>query len=452
MSLSYFNQGFKVFLSLSILDFFKHYLLLQPAEMQFYQSIISLPWSIKLLYGLVADNFPICGSTRKAYLLLSGLISFLSLLPLVFHPDPTNTFLKSPKVITACLTLNGMAGAFVDVIIDALMVQQSRKDPIYGSEDLNSYSWLWLSVGGASGCFLAAYLTQYLDPYYSFMICEIVCTLLAMVAFHLNDEIDQEASESYNQLMRKHNAEDASSFQRVAITGRLIWKNTKNKAIYQTLLYFLMIGVLVPSFGDVQYYFTLNVLHFSKFTFSLLNLLSFLSLFAGILLYNKFFKNFEIRTMLQMSIVFGLIGCTGGLVLVYRWNVDYLGVSDLAFVVVTSMLSGTFALAFSFLPTLVLFTKITPNHIEASMFALFTGVFNFSGNVAGPLVGSYVCKAMGVDSDHLDKMSSLLLIQMACLVVSFSYIFLVPRNSELNELQAQNIKESELEKANHSEL
>jgi hypothetical protein len=142
-----------------------------------------------------------------------------------------------------------------------------------------------------------------------------------------------------------------------------------------------MLGLLVPSFGDVNYYFSINVLHFSKFSISMLTLLSYISLMGGTLLYNKYFKDFEIRSLLQMSQLCSVMGALINLVLILRLNITVLGINDLSFVVLTSIISDTMSLAFSFLPTLVLFTKITPNHIEASVFALLTGVFNFSNNV-----------------------------------------------------------------------
>jgi hypothetical protein len=98
------------------------------------------------------------------------------------------------------------------------------------------------------------------------------------------------------------------------------------------------------------------------------------------------------------------------LILVLRLNVTLLGVSDLVFVILSSLVSDTMSLAFSLLPTLVLFTKITPTKIEASVFALLTGVSNFSNGVASPIVGSFVCRMVGVDSENLDKYSTLLMI------------------------------------------
>jgi BT1 family len=66
-----------------MLDLFKDYLHLEPAEMQVMSAIIAFPWCIKLLYGLIADNVPIFGSRRRSYLIINGLLAFVCLLPLI---------------------------------------------------------------------------------------------------------------------------------------------------------------------------------------------------------------------------------------------------------------------------------------------------------------------------------------------------------------------------------
>ena len=112
-----------------------------------------------------------------------------------------------------------------------------------------------------------------------------------------------------------------------------------------------------------------------------------------------------------------------------------MGISDIAFVISTGIVSDTMSLAFSFLPTVVLFTKITPHKVEATVFACLTGAFNFSNGVGGPLLGSIVCKAFGVDSQHLDRYYELILVQIFAVALTFFYIKLVPKNEDIEILQ-----------------
>ena len=73
------NHGLWSVAVLSCQDLFKTYLKLDPGQMTVYMSIIHIPWSIKIVYGLLSDNVPIAGSNRKSYIILMGIIQFAAL-------------------------------------------------------------------------------------------------------------------------------------------------------------------------------------------------------------------------------------------------------------------------------------------------------------------------------------------------------------------------------------
>lgn len=101
---------------MAVKDLFKDYLKLEPDYTQFLNSIISIPWTCKILYGLIADNFPIMGSRRRSYIILNGLTLAFVLLTLAFNLTGNEIF------ITFLLFINSINTAFVDVVVDALMV------------------------------------------------------------------------------------------------------------------------------------------------------------------------------------------------------------------------------------------------------------------------------------------------------------------------------------------
>ena len=83
-------------------------------------SLISLPWSLKILYGLISDNVPICGTRRKSWLIIMGVVEFISLIILFF------TLPEDPLIVTLLLMVASMAIAFINVVSNAIMVIQSR--------------------------------------------------------------------------------------------------------------------------------------------------------------------------------------------------------------------------------------------------------------------------------------------------------------------------------------
>eukprot|EP00351_Strombidinopsis_sp_SopsisLIS2011_P000519 CAMPEP_0116871188 /NCGR_PEP_ID=MMETSP0463-20121206/1423_1 /TAXON_ID=181622 /ORGANISM="Strombidinopsis sp, Strain SopsisLIS2011" /LENGTH=99 /DNA_ID=CAMNT_0004509129 /DNA_START=151 /DNA_END=450 /DNA_ORIENTATION=+ len=98
------------------MDLFKNYYNLEPTLVQYLLSIILIPWSIKILWGVMADTVEICGSRKKSWLVINGIVQFTLLMVL------TGFTIQNYKVTTFILTMVMAAGAFMDVIVDALMV------------------------------------------------------------------------------------------------------------------------------------------------------------------------------------------------------------------------------------------------------------------------------------------------------------------------------------------
>jgi hypothetical protein len=117
INVQYFLSGFRIYLELSLSDLFKNYLDIEPALAQTLISIITIPWSFKILYGIVSDNLPIFGSRKRSYYIINSGIAILVLMPLL---DPY--WITSAYIITVLLCILNLNLAFNDVISDALMV------------------------------------------------------------------------------------------------------------------------------------------------------------------------------------------------------------------------------------------------------------------------------------------------------------------------------------------
>lgn len=83
--------------------------------MTLYMSIIHIPWSIKILYGLISDNVPIAGTRRKSYIILMGLLQFFALISIYFLHE------TSALLVAIFLTTAALSEAFVNVVTDAIM-------------------------------------------------------------------------------------------------------------------------------------------------------------------------------------------------------------------------------------------------------------------------------------------------------------------------------------------
>lgn len=100
-------------------------------------------------------------------------------------------------------------------------------------------------------------------------------------------------------------------------------------------------------------------------------------------------KRVEVRTILFFNVCIGILGAFLAYAFAMRWNLSC-GINDLAFLFFTNVVFGTVSIAFSTLPIMALFAKITPRRIEGTMFAFLTGTSNLDGGVIQPMMGAWI--------------------------------------------------------------
>lgn len=79
-------------------------------------SYITLPWAPKLFYGIIADTFPICKSRKRSYIVVMGGLQFAAALIVALLPE------ASAALVCSCGVMIYLAQAFMDVVVDGLMV------------------------------------------------------------------------------------------------------------------------------------------------------------------------------------------------------------------------------------------------------------------------------------------------------------------------------------------
>ena len=210
--------------------------------MQYIRSILVIPWTLKIGYGLIADNIPLFGSRRKNYIVLNGLLIFCSMFLLSLNLS------SSPSYLTLLLFLNSLACAFVDVVVDALMVIQCRLDPENGSNELQFLTWGMLSVGGIVGSLLSAFFTAYMDPRVAFFVCAFLGLVIAAIGVKMPMEVDGEGEEEEGE-------KSGGVLEDAKRNFREIKEAICIPEIYRTLIFLLLSGLLSPSFSSYEYYF-----------------------------------------------------------------------------------------------------------------------------------------------------------------------------------------------------
>ena len=121
---------------------------------------------------------------------------------------------------------------------------------------------------------------------------------------------------------------------------------------------------------------------------------------------------------------------------VRRWNIDYLGIPDFPYNIFLHMIGKATLLALMVVPMTCLLMKVIPKNIEASMFALVTGILKFSTDWAGDMIGGIYCNIFGVTTDNLSEFHWVIITKICTIVLGLILTqFLLPKNSEIMDLK-----------------
>ena len=165
----------------------KNYYVLEPSKTQFYVTLVWLPWSLKIIYGVLADSFAPCGSRKKSWIIIWGLVQTICC------ASAAMLKIETVQIFMTLIFLNAIAGCFMDVIVDSLMVMQARRDPKQGSQELQAIAWQITGVTAVFGGISGAYFTGFLTPYWCFGIYAGFGFFVFLSAFSITRELETES-------------------------------------------------------------------------------------------------------------------------------------------------------------------------------------------------------------------------------------------------------------------
>jgi folate/biopterin transporter len=395
---------------LAVSFFLKDDLGLSPAEVASMVGITMLPWTVKPLYGLISDGFPIFGYRRRPYLLLSSVLG-------IFAWVSMGSWVTTPFWAIAMIATGAVSLAFSDAIADALIVQRARLEPDADAGSLQSFSWIASSIGAIISAYLSGYLLEHFGARLVFEITAFLPLLVGISAFAIADYpmsnifivVPDPANSANNSLKPTSDGNLSRNSQ--------IWMSLKsnlvqlrqaftNKAIWLPAA-FLFCWQATPSADTAFFYFTTNELNFNP---EFLGTVKFVASWAGLIgvwMFQRFFKGVPTRKIFfWTTIISTLLGLTS-LLLVTHAN-RALGIDDRWFSLGDSLIL-TIAGRIAFMPVLVLAARLCPEGIEATLFALLMSVLNISALFSFQL-GAGLTYLLGVSESNFENLWLLVLI------------------------------------------
>jgi len=247
-----------------------------------------------------------------------------------------------------------------------------------GTQELQSLSWLCMSAAAIVGGLFGAYATGFVSPFLCFGILACFGLVVSICGCFMSPELELTGDVEAEQALAHEHDEGReqrprSCCQELSHNYRVVREALKTREMYRTILFFVIWGMVVPNYIEFMYFFKLDVVGFSQFTYSMLLLLGAVALTLGIVAYSLWLKGAEMQTLMLAGLLMSLVSTLCDLIFVLRLNLK-IGIPDIWFVAFSSTVTSSFIYAFIVLPPYVLIAKITPSHVEATVFAFASTV------------------------------------------------------------------------------
>jgi predicted MFS family arabinose efflux permease len=328
---------------------------LTAAQSGFFFAVIGLGWSIKPVYGLLSDFFPLAGYQRKGYLLLMSAVGAVSWLTLALCPPDY-------YVVLLVLTLCAATLAFCDVMADALMVEVGRPLGLTGS--FQSVQWASISLAFTLAQFGGGYLSAHATAQTTFLLaaCFPLVTLIGTLT------LVREPKTSIN----RESLRETGAALRQAARSRMVW----------IVAGFLFFWNFSPSLGTPLLYYETDVLRFSKVFIGGLGALGNAAGMLGAVLFFTYCREIPLDRLLVFAVALGVAATLG-----------FIGLIGPASAVVLFFLFGTIS-QITHLAVLDLAARSCPVRAAGTVFALLMSSLNV-GRTGSTFLGGWLYDRWG---------------------------------------------------------
>src|SRR5215510_11691984 len=338
------------------------------ASAAWFATILSLPWAIKPLYGLLTDFVPLAGSFRRSHLLLTTAVACAGLSALYFLPLGSD----SGTLLLTLLLLPAVAIAYSDVVTDALMIEVGQPRGLTGR--LQSIQWASIYTAtiftGVTGGALSQSGLQQLG----FLIAGISCAVSFFAVWLLVREPDRASAVPCTSLLGSSGPCAVVKFR----LGRALSEmgQTFREPGVLTIGVFLFFWNFNPFSSTVLYYYSTTNLHFSEQFVGTLTSWQAVGGVVGSILYGVFCRAMPVPWLIHGSIVTGILA-----------TLAYWGYRDPASAVLVSVLAGL-VYAIGSLVQLDLAARVCRPVTAGTTFALLMSLSNLSLSLSQGVGGS----------------------------------------------------------------
>lgn len=400
---------------------------------------LTLPWTIKMVFGELVDTVPILGSQRRIYVFLGAALVATGLVLLAGAAGQWITFATPDKIyiLASLLTVTGVV--LQDVVADAMSTEVvSRENPDGSPRDkaavdrdlgmVQVMGRLALSLGILSVAWLSGYLAQILS-YETVFLLGLIVPLISVTGALL---VRLETSESrptdwrllgggiafgavvtilgvtglpFNQELVFIISMTVVILMLLRVTAD-VNEETRKRIFYAAIVIFAFRAT--PGIGAGYQWFTIDRLGFDEAFFGVLQQIgAAIGLIAAWLLSDSITRQPVARVMLWLTILAAVLAIPN-LILVheaFHWSQETLGIGPRQIAILDAAAQSPL-IQVSMIPMLTLIAIYAPPAHRATWFALMASLMNLA-LVAGQLLTKYLNMIFTIQRGIYDALPAL---------------------------------------------
>jgi hypothetical protein len=437
----YFAYGALGIIDVSRDMWIKERLALTPAELAGIGVWLSLPWTIKMVFGQLVDSVPIFGSQRRSYILIGAVFTASGMLTLAGAAGGWIAFSRADHLYILGAMLIVVGTVIQDVVADAMSTEVVSRVDTAGSARpegevraelgmVQVLGRLALGIGILAVAGLSGWLAQYFARETVFLFGLVIPAISALGVLLIRSETSERRPIDWRilgggigfGLIVLAVALGGLPFAQelvfvlsmlivctmlVFVTRELDAK-TRRAILFASIIIFAFRAT--PSVGDGYFWWTLDVLKFDEAFYGSLRQTAAIIAIVAMWTFSKQLTEYSVTKVLFWLAVAGAIlslpniGLFFGL---HHWTEQTFGFGARAIAVIDAAAASPFA-QLSMIPLLTLIAFYAPEGHRATWFALMASLMNLA-LVAGQLQTKYLNHIFVVQRGEYSELGPLLI-------------------------------------------
>jgi hypothetical protein len=427
----------------------KERLTLSPAELAGIGVWLSLPWTIKMVFGELVDSIPILGSQRKSYIVIGAAFTASGLIVLAGAAGRWLVFAGPEHLYLLGALLIVIGTVIQDVVADAMSTEvvsrvddngQARPDEDVRAElgmvqvlGRLALSFGILTVAGTSG-----WLAGFLERETVFLLGLLVPAISVSGVLLIGSEKATPRPPDWRIL--GGGIAFGAVVLAIALSGipfgqevifvlsmsviiamlvfvtRNLDEQSRRAILFATIIIFAFRAT--PGVGDGYFWWTLDALKFDEEFYGTLRQTGAILAFAALWVFSKQLTEYSVATVLFWIAIAGAILSLPNIGLFYglhHWTEENFGFGARAIALIDTATASPFA-QLSMVPLLTLIAYYAPAGHRATWFALMASLMNMA-LVAGQLQTRYLNQVFVIERGSYDDLGALLITATAISVI-----------------------------------